>query len=1205
MKGFVKSRFLFYSQDKSVLDFDNSEQRLHLENVFTKVGLDYYTMYKTHELRDVINVEPDVVFTYSNHDESDISVKHLIQIPTSMSIDDEKSLYKFISKHRDELISIRNNSFVNFHHHNQFSIRDGYGTEEQIAKRLVELKSPGFCLTNHGNINAHWAQYKESNKYGIKPIFGTEFYFNPFRKQIIDLLNESNDTLNDKNFKKFIKDNEIDDSTEESLKKALGKQTYHVTVIAKNKQGYYDLIKANNIAHMESFYRFPLIDFDILSSMVGNVVVFSGCPAGYIPRNLSRGNDDVAVKEAIKYKKTFNDDFYIELMSTNYDKQKDINNSLINLSKVLDVKCVITNDAHYVKPSDAKLHELLMLSSNKNTYEDLNDPNKKKKVWTFEQTDYYIKDIHDLKENTNVISDDEKEAEKIIDECINNVNDIFVEKIKPFVIDTSIKLPKIADDPKKLFLDSVKEGLKNRKMKVTNAVQERLHHEIEVIINSGFIDYFNILHDIISWTKKNYGKYSVGYGRGSAASSLVNYLLGITNVNPMKYPMMVFERFLDPARPDPPDVDVDLATNIRPKVIEYIINKYGENRVMSIGTHSKNQLKSSIADVFRTLNVPFGEVIAVTKKLDDDDDMDVAQFMDSNVELKNLINKYPESFELIEGIRGQLRNMGQHPGGVCISGVDIKENLPVYRTNKQTFATANTEGVEVRELSEMGYIKYDMLGLMTLQLVNETNALIERNYGRHIEWNEMDEKSDEYSKIYEIARIGDTYGIFQLTTSFATKVTKDIRPQKLEDINAISALLRPGPYYMGMHMQYARRLHGEEVYEVNPAMEKILGPTYGVLVYQEQVMQLAELAGFSRKDANILRKVLVKIVDLEKVEQFHKGFVEGIQKYISHDEAERLWQLIFNFTKYSFNYSHSLSYAINSFQQLYQKYYYAIEFYTVLFNNYEIDKLPDILSAIISFPARKFDENGNVTEKYHIKLNPPILKLMNKNFEIAEDGKSINYGLSKIKYMSEASFETLKSHLSVEELDDPYTFLKKTYTVKNKSGKDTQKKVFDKKVFLAMLYSGALDYLNMPYEELIEIYDKKLLDSIHYDNKKKLQEEQINYIGFSKEKYETEIAIFNQVRQMFPEGLEYIFDEEVKECNSAVDYVKVVSVTNKKTKGGKPFKNIKVSCLGRNYSPIFIWDQTINPKTGDEFVGFFKKGNGWVTLYNKVMLEEV
>jgi DNA polymerase III alpha subunit len=370
-----------------------------------------------------------------------------------------------------------------------------------------------------------------------------------------------------------------------------------------------------------------------------------------------------------------------------------------------------------------------MLSSNKNTYEDLNDPNKKKKVWTFEQTDYFIKNIDDLYENTEVISPDEEKAKEIISDCINNVNDIFSQKIKPFKIDTTIKLPKIAEDSVELFLSNIKRGLKFRKIKLTPEVNDRLKHEIDVIINSGYVDYFNILEDIVRWTKDNFGKYSVGAGRGSAAGSLVNYLLGITNVNPLKYPMMIFERFLDPARPDPPDIDTDIATNVRPHVIEYIKKKYGENRVMSIGTHTKNQLKSSIADVFRTLNVPFGEVIAVTKKIEDDEDMSVDEFMKINSDLKALIDKYPESYDLIEGIRGQLRNMGQHPGGVCISGVDIKENLPVYRTNKSTFATANTEGVDVRELSELGYIKYDLLGLGTLQYINETSDLIKKRYG--------------------------------------------------------------------------------------------------------------------------------------------------------------------------------------------------------------------------------------------------------------------------------------------------------------------------------------------------------------------------------------------------------------------------------------------------------------------------------------------
>ena len=301
--------------------------------------------------------------------------------------------------------------------------------------------------------------------------------------------------------------------------------------------------------------------------------------------------------------------------------------------------------------------------------------------------------------------------------------------------------------------------------------------------------------------------------------------------------------------------------------------------------------------------------------------------------------------------------------------------------------------------------------------------------------------------------------------------------------------------------------------------------------------------------------------------------------------------------------SNSLSYAINGFKQLYQKYYYPIEFYTVLFNNYKTEKIPDLIGAIVSFPARKF--NNNEIKKYHIKLNPPSLERMNCDFEIADDGESINYGLSKIKFMSENSFNVIKENIKEEDLYNPEVFLKITRPVVNKSGKTTKKKIFDKKVFLSMLYSGAFDYLNQTYEELITIFDKKLLEVIPYDKPKKMQNEQLDYIGFSKEKYETETKLFAQLRESFPQGLEYIFDDEIKECNQAVDYVKVIQVTNKTTKGGKQFKTLKVSCMGRSFSPVFIWDPTINTKTGDDFIGFFKKNNGWVSLYNKVMVDEL
>lgn len=1124
-KGYDQSIFMVIDTTMKILGNEDSTEYKLLDTFFENIGVDLYTAWKTslikcksqdpkhltpscifaciHNIfvKEIRNRNPKAVFIFDDAEEEFFQATEIyresklsgieffiIKNPskvTNNTITEKSFMNQLDSKTINRIKDIRDEeTFVNYHHHNQYSIRDGYGTELQIVNRLQELKSPGFTLTNHGNINAHYRQYVESNKVGLKPVFGTEFYYNPMREKIIPL---------------------IDDKSKEATaeRKALGSaHTYHITVIAKNEIGYKGLIWLNNTAWFESFYRFPLMDFNLLKQLQGNVYVFSGCIAGYIPKHLSLGEDREALKEAVKHQKVFGDDFFIELMSTSYPAQKDVNAKLIDLADTMKLKTVITNDAHYVSEDDASVHEALQLARNKNTYEDLNDPNatekttdeekesgevveKKKRVFVFSEKDYYIKSINDLYNNMEVFGKDEAKSKKVLGESIRNVNDLFA-KIKAFTFDSSVKLPKLSEDSKEHFLTLIREGIKFRKIKPDKKFMDRLELEIQTIINSGYMDYFIVLEDIVRWAKGKFGKFCIGAGRGSASGSLVNYLLNITDVNPLKYPMMMFERFLSPERPDYPDIDCILDTSlvktkdgnkkildieigdfvydlnndlqqvlykkvrgfrkdtshvnetlyevvvkcgdetgsfiapdhhkminfdgsivlvseleiestiksftdeneeysiviainhvldsicvnhnlvdikvsgtstfqifpfivdefytaqyynensnmnftlcshntdcipsVRDEIIKYMIEKYGEEHVSAIGTFGTNKLRTALLDIMTVFNVDTHTKFEVTKHIPDKipvgkdekgnevygdpEDLTLDEIRKYYPPLNDVLTEYPEVERLAEKLRGQIRSIGSHAGGVILSSVNIKENIPLVRTSKGTYVTANTEGMAYHELSDLGYVKYDILGVVVLKALEDANRLIEKNHGIKIDWRDIDELDKQYANLYELTQKGDTYGIFQFSTPIAVHILKLMKASEFNDLVACNAIMRPGPLDMGMDKTYAKRKLYQEEYELEPILEPILGETFGVIIYQEQVMLICQkLANFTGLEANVFRKLLVKSLDKEAIQAYKQKLIDGLMdKGFSKEESIEWWMNIESFARYGFNY---------------------------------------------------------------------------------------------------------------------------------------------------------------------------------------------------------------------------------------------------------------------------------------------------------------
>ena len=1090
--------------------------------------------------------------------------------------------------------------FVNYHHHNQFSFRDGVGLEKDVVKRLVELRSPGFTLTNHGNMNAWYRQWKESNKFGLKPIFGNEFYYTDY-----DL---------DEMFEIVQKDER---SEEEAaiLKDISNNKTYHITILAKNKIGFKNLVQLSNKSWISYFYKFPRIDFNLLKKYSEGLIVLSGCIGGMIPSLLMEGKESKAENFAKKLKNIFNEDFYIELQSTEYEPQTDANKLLWNFANKNGYSCVVTNDVHYIEEGDHNVQQIMMLNAQKATMEDLNDPNSK--VWTIEVKDLFIKDAERVKNEFLTRFSNTGMIEKNISDVLYN-NMLLFSKIESFGFDTSVKLPNMQIN-KDVFYEMLMKGIENKKIPITKELTNRLKEEVDTIEKLGFTDYFLILKDILDHARKNYGRYVIGPGRGSAAGSLVNYVLDITDVNPMDYPMLLFERFLSPGRNDLPDIEVDISPRIRHELRDYIYNKFGHDKCCQIGNYQTIKLKMFIADVCRTLGIPFSEIIQITKKLDGYDEeveeSGIEELENVIPEIKQLFTKYPQIKTYADKLLGQTKSIGQHAAGVVISGVNLYETLPLMRTSGGEIISANTEGGDYRELAELGYIKYDLLGLTSVDLVNDCSSLIKKNYGIDLDWSKIGVDALEILDIYENLMTGNTYGVFQFASKLYVDFFKKLKPNCLDDLCAASALLRPGPLHMLMHNEYAKRKNGQVKFNIDPILEPILGPTLGILVYQEQILRICqEVAGMSKTDANIYRKLITKkerSIEAEqkrykKIEKMRKVLKKGLEIHMDPKDADNLIDLIESFASYGFNYAHSLSYAVISLRQLWQKWFFPREFWVSILNNKPIEDYDRIIKLMIKSKVGKFDYNESIggnklgwqkIGEEDVVVESPILRDRQLYWYIKEDN-TIVQGLSNIKGVTPESMKDFLNNMSDDNLKDWDSFVDAHIPVEKqlKKGIKIEKKwKFGKKIFLSLLYSGALDYMEGGINEKITKWNEHRNDKIPIVNTA-TQAEQLRkeYAGW----YLGDIKILQEYRKYFKESgiidktIEENFVYESAEC---VDVFKVLSVTKSKTKNNRVYQKVKCQ-IGYEVYTVFLWRANHNLVDNSICVGKFTKNGDFWTL---------
>ena len=736
--------------------------------------------------------------------------------------------------------------FVHLHVHSDYSLLDGLAQVGDLMKRTVECGQKAIAITDHGTVSGAINFYKAGKEAGVKPILGCEVY------QSLGPMTERKRGYN------------------------------HLTILAKNDAGWKNLSKLTSLSNMEGFYYRPRIDFETLKQHSEGLIVLSGCLKGPVPVKLQQDKYDEARAIATECKDVFGDDFYLEVQPNSLEQQKVVNTGCLKLAKELDIKPVATCDLHYVYPTDAPAQEVRICIASGKTLSNENRL-KMKEDFFFRTSEEMFQAFRDVPE---AILATREIAEKVCDY-----------DLLPG-LDNRYFLPNFAtpdgSDVETYFDKVCREGLKKRYGKPSKEAIERLEYEMDVIKSLGFITYFLIVADFIGWARQN--ECPVGPGRGSAAGSIVAYCMWITDIDPLRYDLL-FERFLNPSRVTMPDIDVDFCEANRSRVIDYVRDKYGAETVCQIVTFGTLKPKAVIKDVGRVLEIPYGDVDRISKLIPEGPKLkSLNQAFEESPELNALRDdsRYKKLFELALCLEGINRHQGKHAAGVVISDIDLQERIPLtlVKGDKTTQFT-------MTEVEEVGLLKMDFLGLRTLTLIEEAVRLLKK---RGIEV-DIDHLPLDDAKTFEMLSRGDSKGVFQLESSGFRKLLKGAKPDRFEDIIALIALYRPGPLGSGMDQTYIDRKHGHEpITYLTDHLEPILGETYGCILYQEQVMRIANLiAGLSMSDADTLRKAMGK-KKIKLMEKYRPAFVQGfVDKEIKAEVAEEVWSQIAFFAEYGFN----------------------------------------------------------------------------------------------------------------------------------------------------------------------------------------------------------------------------------------------------------------------------------------------------------------
>lgn len=901
--------------------------------------------------------------------------------------------------------------FTHLHTHTEYSLLDGAITLPKLIDHAKAQGLKSLAITDHGNIFGAVKFFQLCKKAGIKPILGMEAYM-----------------------------------AEDVDERVLEKKYYHLIILVQNEIGYKNLCKLIAFSYQHGFYFKPRIDYKILAQHSQGLIVTSGCLGGHIPQLLLQQNQEAALKQINWFIEHFGKDrFYFEIQPDEQQDQKIVNAKLLQLSKELNIKCVATTDCHYLSLQDHEAHEIMLAIG---TGKRFDDPTR----FSFKECRAYMRSESEMLQifpnNPEVVYN----SGIIADMC-----NFDFETKKLFFPEFQTPQDKT---PEQHFQDLCRAGLQNlaetKRFPLTEIqkYQDRLELEMQLIIKMGFVGYFLIVSDFIMWAKRN--GIPVGPGRGSAAGALVAWCLEITNIDPLRYNLL-FERFLNPERVSMPDIDIDFCIEGREHVIEYIKNKYGHDKVCQIITFGTMLAKGVIKDVARALGLPFEESNMLTSLVPDQLKITLKEAIEQEPKLKELITNNPtikKIFDIAFRLEGVTRHASKHAAGIVITPEPVENMLPIFIPPKDDAVVAQ---YAMTELESIGFLKIDLLGLKNLTLVRNTLQLIKELKNIEID---IDHIPLDDIKTFELIQAGKTSGVFQLESDGLKEVLRKLKPDKFEDIIAVNALYRPGPLGSGMVDDFILRRHGKQ--DINyffDDLKEVLSETYGVIVYQEQVMKIASIiGGYSLGESDILRRAMGKKKADVMAEQ-KKLFVDrAISRNYDQKKADDLFELMAYFAGYGFNKSHSAAYALIAYQTAYLKANYPAEFASCLIS------LESSNAEKMSFYLKEARDMG-------ITILPPSINSSQINFSVV-DGK-ILFGLQGIKNIGLASLNNI---LAQRKKDGPFTdILNLCERIDLRSS--------NKRVLENLICAGALDELPgnraQKYNELANIIEIALQTKEH------------------------------------------------------------------------------------------------------------------------------
>lgn len=891
--------------------------------------------------------------------------------------------------------------FVHLHVHTQYSLLDGACLLERLIEKAHACKLPALAITDHGNLYGAIKFYTQCMDSGIKPIIGCEAYVAP-------------DSRHNREYKS-------------------GEDTnFHLILLAKDIQGYQNLVKLISLAHLEGFYYKPRIDKEILRQYSKGLLGLSACLKGEVPSCITADNLKKAYALADDYQNIFGKgNFYFEIMENGMPEQKKVNSTLVKMSQELGIGLVATNDIHYLEKDESFAHEVLLGIQTSNT---LSDPQHFK----FNSDTFYFRTPAEMKTIFKEVPQAIKNTLEIMQKC--NLTLDFKKIHLP-------KFPMPEGETDSGFLRKVVyENCPRRYPAADEKVKQRIEYELGVIESTGFASYFLIIWDLIKHAKEEH--IPVGPGRGSAAGSIVSFLLGITDIDPLKYDLL-FERFLNPARISMPDIDMDFCYERRSEVLSYVAKKYGEANVAQIITFGTLLARAVVRDVGRVMDFSYSEVDKIAKMIPAivGHQVTLKEALKTNPELNQIYTSDSGIKKLIDvamQLEGLSRHASTHAAGVVISDKPLMDRIPLVRGSENEVVTA----FDMESLEKTGMLKMDFLGLKTLTVVDETVKIIKRTRGIDVDIGQLllDDKAT-----FELLAKGNTIGVFQLESRGMRDILRKIVPNKFEDLIAVLALYRPGPLGSGMVDDFIDRKQGTKpVVYSHPLLEPILKETYGIILYQEQTMHIVSaLAGFSMAKADLLRKAIGKKIP-EIMEEQRNQFVEGCKKNdINLKTATQIFDLIDYFSGYGFNKSHSTAYALISYRTAYLKANFPVEF----------------MAALLTSERNNTDKVVEyVNEANHMghKVLPPDINTSFANFTVTED-KNIRFGLMAIKNVGETALVSVIEERKKKKFENIFDFCERV-----------DSRTVNKKVLESLIKSGAMDSFGLKRAQMMAILERVL-----------------------------------------------------------------------------------------------------------------------------------